>query len=643
MTKEKKQELSITVKKEENISEWYTQVIQKADLMDYTKVSGCIVFKPNSYQIWEKIQEYFDKKIKSIGVKNAYFPLLIPESLLCKEEEHVEGFTPEVAWVTHAGDTKLGERLAVRPTSETVMYDSYSKWIQSYRDLPLRLNQWCSVIRWEFKHPTPFMRNREFLWQEGHTAFATREEAVEEVYQILDFYADIYENLLAIPVNKGVKSIGEKFAGADFTTTVESLSPEGKSIQGGTSHHLGQNFAKAFDISFLDKNQKKQYVHQNSWGITTRTLAGMILIHSDNKGLVLPPRVATNKIVIVPLLFKGKEKKVLDIANKLKEELKEFNPILDDRIEVSAGFKFNEWEMKGIPIRIEIGPRDIENNEIILSRRDSGEKQNVNMNLKLFNFDKKYIKEGYPTVFRENVAVILKNSKGQYLCIEWNNSRKWKAFVGGGIENNDIITSAINEIKEETGYTDVKFIEEIKCHVHDKFYAPHKEVNRHLLNRAVVFEVTSDKQIKIDKKELEKHKPIWVDKDKVEDFLSVENHKFLWREYLKQKQKYDSVKYLITDILEDMHQNLYNNAQKMMDSLTVEVDNFKDFEKAINQKKRCLVPWAESIETEDEIKEKTGAKSSCKPIKFQDKSLKGKKCFYSGKPATCWAYFAKSY
>jgi prolyl-tRNA synthetase len=480
----KEQQLAITVKKEDNISEWYTQVIQKADLMDYTKVSGCIVFKPNSYQIWEGIQEFLNNKIKKSGVKNCYFPLFIPESLLTKEEDHVEGFTPEVAWVTHAGETELKEKLAVRPTSETVMYDSYSKWIQSYRDLPLRLNQWCSVVRWEFKHPTPFLRNREFLWQEGHTVFATKEEADAEVREILQYYADVYEELLAIPVNQGIKSEGEKFAGADYTTTVESLAPDGKAIQGGTSHMLGQNFAKAFDITFLDKEQKKQYPYQNSWGMTTRTIGAMVLMHSDNNGLVIPPRVAVEKAVIVPLLFKGKEGPVLDKAFELKKELEEFNVFVDDRDKISAGFKFNEWEMKGIPLRIEIGPRDIEAGQVLVSRRD-----------------------------------------------------------------------------------------------------------------------TTDK-IEIKLKDLKKEIP---------------------------------------KLLEAMHKNLYEKCKNMQDGLTIEVDNFKDFEKAILEKKRCLAPWAECVESEDEIKEKTGAKSSCKPFKLEKKSLKGIKCFHTGKPATCWAYFAKSY
>ncbi|MFH1399684.1 MAG: proline--tRNA ligase [Candidatus Woesearchaeota archaeon] len=376
---QKESELGITVKKSENMSEWYTQVIQKAELADYTKVSGCIVFRPRAYAIWEKIQAYFDKKIKALGVQNAYFPVLIPESLLTKEARHFEGFTPEVAWVTEAGSSKLAERLAVRPTSETIMYDSYKNWIHSYRDLPLKINQWNNVVRWEFKHPMPFMRTREFLWQEGHTAFATKEEAEEEVLQILDLYAEVYEKLLAIPVLKGKKSEKEKFAGAVYTTSVEGWLPTGKIAQGATSHLLGQNFAKAFDISFVDESEKKQYVWQNSWGLSTRSIGIMIMVHGDDKGLVVPPNVAQNKVVIVPIIFKKDKENVANKAKELAAQLKKYNPILDDREGYTPGFKFNEWEMKGIPIRLELGPKDIEKKQVVLVRRDTGKKAFVLM------------------------------------------------------------------------------------------------------------------------------------------------------------------------------------------------------------------------------------------------------------------------
>ena len=376
-------EQGITVKKEDNFSEWYTQVIQKAELADYTNVSGCYVLRPRSYEIWENIKTFFDSLIKKSGVKNAYFPLLIPESLLNKEKEHVEGFTPEVAWVTHTGNTKLNERLAIRPTSETIMYDSYKNWIRSYKDLPLRLNQWCNIVRWEFKHPTPFLRTREFLWQEGHTAFADKKDAEKECREILDYYARVCENLLAVPVIKGKKSDKEKFAGAEYTLSIETFLPTGKAIQGGTTHFLAKNFSKAFGISYLDENEKKQYVYQNSWGTSTRTIGMMIIMHGDDKGLVLPPKATNEKIVIVPILFKKDKDKVLKVAKEISKTLKEYNPIFDDREEYSPGWKFNEWELKGIPLRIEIGPKDLANKQVVVYRRDNGKKETVKLtNLK---------------------------------------------------------------------------------------------------------------------------------------------------------------------------------------------------------------------------------------------------------------------
>jgi len=639
----KEQQLAITVKKEENISEWYTQVIQKADMIEYTKVSGCMVFKPNSYQIWEIIQDFLNQKIKKSGVRNAYFPLLIPESLLTKEEDHVEGFTPEVAWVTHAGQSELKERLAVRPTSETVMYDAYSKWIQSYRDLPLRMNQWCNIVRWEFKHPTPFMRNREFLWQEGHTAFATKEEADKEVREILQYYADVYQELLAMPVVQGRKSVKEKFAGADYSTTVEPLAPDGKVIQGGTSHHLGQNFSKAFDITFLDKNQKKQYVYQNSWGLSTRTIAGMIMFHSDNNGLVLPPRVAYNKVVIVPLLFKGKEEKVLKKAYELAETLQEFNPIVDDDSKLSAGFKFNKWEMQGIPLRIEIGPRDVDNNEVTIAERDTGKKYRTKLNMKLLHFDCARCEPNKEIIKRENVAVILENDKDEILCLDWHNDKKWKSFVIGGLSGQDIKTAAQNEIMEETGYQNFEFVKELNVETHDKFYAIHKDVNRYAITKALVYKLKDETKIEISDKEKKLHTPIWIKKDKVEEILNLEAMKIIWNSYLEKEQKYDSIDNLVKTMLEDMHERLFNKAKKMQDEITVEINNFDDFKKAIEENKRCLVPWAESVESETEIKEITGAKTSCIPFDMMDKSLEGKKCFFSGEKPTCWCYFAKSY
>ncbi len=375
----KKNNLGITVKKEQDFSEWYTQLLQKAELIDYSPVSGCYILRPNSYHIWEKVQEFFDKLIKADGVKNAYFPLFIPESLLAKEEKHIQGFAAEVAWVESGGNSKLQERLAVRPTSETIINDSYAKWIRSHQDLPMRLNQWCNVVRWEFKHPVPFLRSREFLWQEGHTAFATKEEAVQETYKILDFYQKVFTELAAVPVLKGMKSKTETFAGAEFSLSLEAFLPNGKAVQGCTSHHLGQNFSKAFNITFQDEKQQSQHVWQNSWGITTRLLGIMIMIHSDDKGLVLPPKLALTQVVLVPILFDDSKLKVLKETHKVKAllEKKGITVHLDDREGYSPGWKFNQWEMRGVPVRIEIGPKDLENKKATVARRDTGEKQSL--------------------------------------------------------------------------------------------------------------------------------------------------------------------------------------------------------------------------------------------------------------------------
>ncbi len=374
---EKKDEKGITIKKEADLSEWYTQVLQKAELIEYTDVSGCYILRPRAYAIWEKVQEFFNKKIKASGVRNAYFPLFIPESLLAKEAKHLKGFKAEVAWVTEAGDSKLNERLAVRPTSETIIYQTYARWIRSYKDLPLRLNQWCNVVRWEFKHPTPFLRTREFLWQEGHSAFAGRQEAEKETIEILNYYSEIYEKLYAIPVIKGRKSEKEKFAGAEYTLSVEAFLPNGKAIQGATSHFLGNNFAEAFNIKYLDKDEKQKLVYQNSWGISTRSIGIMVMMHSDNNGLVIPPNVAENKVVIVPILLDKNKEKILEACEKIEKSLSEFDPILDDREDYTPGWKFNEWELKGIPVRIEIGPRDLEKKQAVLVTRHDGKKVNI--------------------------------------------------------------------------------------------------------------------------------------------------------------------------------------------------------------------------------------------------------------------------
>ena len=363
----------ITAKKDE-FSEWFTQLMIKADLADYTKVSGCIVFKPKAWQMWEKIQEECNKRFKKYNIQNVYFPLFIPEEYLSKEKEHIKGFSPEVAWVTHAGNTKLNERLAIRPTSESIIYPSFSKWIRSYRDLPLKYNQWSNVVRWEFKHPVPFLRTREFWFNEGHTAYATKKQAEAEKDQIIGIYKEICEKFLALPSLIGKKTEKEKFAGAEYTISMEFYMPNGKAIQGPDFHHDGQNFAKAYDIKFLDENEKIQYVWQNTWAISTRMLGVMFAIHSDKKGLILPPKIAPNQLVIIPIFNNKNKKKVLKESEKIYLTLESYNPILDNREEYTPGFKYNEYELKGIPIRIEIGERDIAKKQVIVVRRNSGDK-----------------------------------------------------------------------------------------------------------------------------------------------------------------------------------------------------------------------------------------------------------------------------
>ncbi|MAE13000.1 proline--tRNA ligase [Candidatus Woesearchaeota archaeon] len=378
MTKESgnKSTLGITANKKDNFSDWYTQVIQKAELIDYSDVSGCMVLRPYSYEIWETIVAYLDPKFKEKGVKNAYFPLLIPEKLLNKEKDHIEGFAPEVAWVTHGGNSKLPERLAIRPTSETIMYNSYAKWIRSYRDLPLLINQWCNVVRWEFKHPVPFLRTREFLWQEGHCVHATHDECHKFVLEILDIYEEICHNLLAIPVFKGTKSEKEKFAGALTTTSIETFFPNGKAIQVATSHNLGDHFAKAFNVKFMDKDEQLKPAWQNSWGITTRSIGIMIGMHGDNKGLIIPPKIAPIQAVIIPIHNDENKKEILTAAENLKKQLKGIRIHIDDT-DNRPGWKYNQWEMKGVPIRIELGPKDLEKKSALVVRRDTGTKEPI--------------------------------------------------------------------------------------------------------------------------------------------------------------------------------------------------------------------------------------------------------------------------
>ena len=376
MAKEKKLVEEITPMAED-FAKWYTDVVTKADLMRYSSVKGCMMFLPNGYAIWENIQKNLDAMFKETGVENVYMPLFIPESLLNKEKDHVEGFAPEVAWVTHGGNDKLEERLCVRPTSETLFCELYSNIVHSYRDLPKLYNQWCSVVRWE-KTTRPFLRSSEFLWQEGHTAHATEEEAQERTILMLNVYADFLEKYLAIPVVKGQKTEKEKFAGARETYTIEALMHDGKALQSGTSHNFGDGFAKAFGIQYTDKDNSLKYVHQTSWGFSTRTIGALIMVHGDDSGLVLPPRIAPVQIMVIPIA--QHKEGVLDKAKEIASSLKEagFSVKLDDS-EKSPGWKFSEQEIQGIPFRVEIGPKDIEAGRCIVVRRDTREKIEVSL------------------------------------------------------------------------------------------------------------------------------------------------------------------------------------------------------------------------------------------------------------------------
>jgi len=365
-------EVGITVSKNDNFSEWYTQVVIKAELADYAPVKGLIVLRPDGYSIWESIKESLDKKLKETGHRNGFLPVLIPESLLAKEKEHFEGFNPEVFWVTHSGNSEIGDRLALRPTSETLAYSLFSKWIRSWRDLPLKINFWNSALRAEIKGTKPFLRTSEFLWQEGHTVHATKDEAEKEVADILELYKKTIEEELAVPVVTGKKSEKDKFVGAVYTNTLESLMPDGKALQMGTSHFLGQNFSKPFDVKYLDENNSETFAWQTSWGVSWRLIGGMIMTHGDDKGLVLPPKVAPIQVVIIPIYYSKEDKEnVLQKACKIKDSLSnnDIRVHLDDREQLTPGFKFNDWEMRGIPIRIEIGPKDIAKNQIVLARR----------------------------------------------------------------------------------------------------------------------------------------------------------------------------------------------------------------------------------------------------------------------------------
>jgi prolyl-tRNA synthetase len=375
-----KEKSGITVSKNSDFSEWYTQVVLKAKLADYAPVKGLIVLRPDGYSIWESLRSTFDKKFAKNGIRNGFLPILIPESLLGKEEKHFAGFNPEVFWVTHSGTNEIGDRLALRPTSETLAYTMYSKWIQSWRDLPLKINFWNTALRAEIKATKPFLRTSEFLWQEGHTVHSTQEEAEKEVMKILDIYKKTVEDELAIPVVTGKKSEKEKFVGAVYTTTMESIMPDGKALQMGTSHFLGQNFSKPFEVKFADKDNVEHFAWQTSWGVSWRLIGAMIMVHGDDKGLVLPPKVAPMQVVIVPI-YKNDEGKeiVLPKVDEIREKLEsqDIRVHVDDREGMSPGYKFNDWELKGVPLRIEIGPKDIENKSVVIAKRYNLEKSSL--------------------------------------------------------------------------------------------------------------------------------------------------------------------------------------------------------------------------------------------------------------------------
>lgn len=446
-------DLGITVKKSEDFSEWYTQVILKSGLADYAPIKGCMIFRELSYAIWEKIQEIFNEKIKRKGHKNVYFPLFIPESFLKKEAEHFAGFVPEVAWVTMGGDTLLEEKLAIRPTSETIIYATYAKWVRSWRDLPIKLNQWCNVVRWDTKGTKLFLRTREFLWQEGHTAHATKEEAEKEVMDILNEYRDLMENYLAIPVLVGRKSESEKFPGALYTTALEAMMPDGKALQMGTSHNLGQNFSKVFDIKFIGEDEKEHYVWQTSWGISTRVIGALVMMHGDDKGLVLPPKIAPVQVIIIPIPYKNADMgTILAKAREIHEKLQKAGilTVLDDRKEYTPGWKFNDWELKGVPIRIEIGPKDVKHGQITLARRDTYEKIAVkeeeavyavmrlleDIQQQLFNKAKKFLEEKITAVKSYDEFKEVLKTKGGFIRASWCGGQKCE-----------------EKIKEETGAT----------------------------------------------------------------------------------------------------------------------------------------------------------------------------------------------
>ena len=444
-----KEDVGITVSKNDDFSEWYTQVVLKAKLADYAPVKGLIVLRPDGYSIWESLKNTFDKKFSKNGIRNGFLPILIPESLLGKEQKHFAGFNPEVFWVTHSGTNEVGDRLALRPTSETLAYTLYSKWIQSLRDLPLKINFWNTALRAEIKATKPFLRTSEFLWQEGHTVHTTQEEAEIEVSKILDIYKNTVEEELAIPVMTGKKSEKEKFVGAVYTTTMESIMPDGKALQMGTSHFLGQNFSKPFEVKFADKDNVEHFAWQTSWGVSWRLIGAMIMAHGDDKGLVLPPKVAPMQVVIVPI-YKNEEgeKIVSPKVQTIKDELesKDIRVHVDHRSGLSPGYKFNDWELKGVPIRIEIGPKDIEKQSFVIAKRYNREKSNL-------GFDEI---EKISTILEEIQKNMLSNAREQAKSntIDISDYSEFKSKIEqGGFFNSPWCgkQECEEKIKEETG------------------------------------------------------------------------------------------------------------------------------------------------------------------------------------------------
>ena len=434
----------------QDFNQWYTEIVQLADLADYSPVKGTMVIKPYGYAIWENIQSYLDRRFKETGHKNAYFPMFIPKSFIEKEAEHVEGFSPELATVTHAGGKKLEEPLIVRPTSETIINHMFAKWISSHRDLPMLINQWSNVVRWEMRTRL-FLRTSEFLWQEGHTAHATIDEAKEEALKMLDIYEEFAKQAAAVSVIKGTKSDIEKFAGATTTYSIEAMMNDMKALQAGTSHELGQNFSKAFDIKFSDENNELQHPYQTSWGVSTRLVGMIIMAHGDDKGLKLPPMLAPHQIVIIPIIPNDRDNdSVMTVVNKLNDSLGDFRVIIDDRSEVSPGFKFNEWEQKGVPLRVEVGPKDIEKNTILVSRRDDESKNPYPMD-DVKNTIKKLLDEIQDNLFKNSENTLKDNTthvQSFSELIEVLNSKKgfvscfWKENKGDELK-----------IKEETSAT----------------------------------------------------------------------------------------------------------------------------------------------------------------------------------------------